>query len=345
MQVTWTFEGCAGPTKEKCRAYWEKKQQRLGRLLAGIPFSSKRLSLAVYHQAEQVEKFEMRGVLQLPGRTLAVQFSHQLLFAALDGLADKLLAVSHKYKRQSAKFVRKHRRQQISDDIVSAQPLLVSDKKADRKISFFRTIRPLLGFLERQARNEIKIHELEGALSPGQVEPVDIVNEVVVLAWENFDKNKKELPLELWLIHLLHEILDKAALNGQFVSLDQRFPLAEIDSTNEPDWFEEVLGYQEDLSLAELLPEYDQTDAWEQLDDLDRTLHFYNVLQKLPLFQRQAYLLNALNEYSPTDVAGIQGRDVKKVEDDIQKGAEAVRDYMQKADFVLRSNKQRARHE
>jgi DNA-directed RNA polymerase specialized sigma24 family protein len=199
--------------------------------------------------------------------------------------------------------------------------------------------------LERQARNEIKIHELEGALSPGQVEPVDIVNEVVVLAWENFDKNKKELPLELWLIHLLHEILDKAALNGQFVSLDQRFPLAEIDSTNEPDWFEEVLGYQEDLSLAELLPEYDQTDAWEQLDDLDRTLHFYNVLQKLPLFQRQAYLLNVLNEYSPTDVAGIQGRDVKKVEDDIQKGAEAVRDYMQKADFVLRSNKQRAGHE
>ena len=345
MQVQWTFEGCAGPTKEKCRAYWEKKQQRLGRLLANIPFSSKRLRLAVYHQAEQVEKFEMRGVLQLPGRTLAAQFTHQLLFAALDGLADKLVTVALKYKRQSAQFVRRQRRQQISDDLVAAQPLLVSDKKADRKESFFRTIRPLLGFLERHARNEIKIHELEDTLGPGQVEAADIVNEVVVLAWENFDKKKKDLTLELWLFHLLHEILGKAAQNSQFVSLDQRFPLADIESTVEPDWFEEVLGYQEDLSLGELLPDYDQTGVWEQLDDLDRNLHFNNVLQKFSSSQRQAYLLHALNEYSAKDVAGIQDRDVKKVEDDIQKSTEAIRDYMQKADFALRSNKRRARYE
>ncbi|MBU1565445.1 MAG: hypothetical protein KJ630_07435 [Proteobacteria bacterium] len=345
MQVQWIFEGCAGPTKEKCRAYWEKKQQRLGRLLATIPSSSKRLRLAVFHQTEQIEKFEVRGVLLLPGRTLAVQFFHQLLFGALDGLADKLVTVAQKYKRQSAQFVRMQRRQQISDDLVAAQPLLVSDKNADRKESFFRTIRPLLGFLERHARNEIKIHELEGVLSPGQVEPADIVDDVVVLAWENFDKKKKDLSLELWLINLLHKILVKAIQDSRFISLDQRFPLADIDSTAEPEWLEEVLGYQEELSLAELLPDYDQTDVWEQLDDLDRNLHFNQVLQKFPSCQRQAYLLNALNEYSPKDVAGIQDRDVKNVEDDIQKSTEAIRDYMQKEEFILRSNKRRARYE
>lgn len=42
MQVQWTFEGCAGTTKEKCRAYWEKKQKRLERLLAGISYGSKK---------------------------------------------------------------------------------------------------------------------------------------------------------------------------------------------------------------------------------------------------------------------------------------------------------------
>lgn len=199
--------------------------------------------------------------------------------------------------------------------------------------------------MERHARNDIKIHALEGTLSPGQVEPADIVNEVVVLAWENFQKKKKDLPLELWLFHLLHEILGRAAQNGQFVSLDQRFPLADIDSTAEPDWFAEVLGYQEELTLAELLPDYDQTGVWEQLDELDRNLHFNNVLQQFPSYQRQAYLLNALNEYSPKDVAGIQDRDVKKVEDDISKSTEATRDYMQKGDFIYRRNHQRARYE
>ncbi len=345
MQVQWLFEGCAGPTKEKCRAYWEKKQQRLIRLLAGIPSNSTRLRLAVYHQAEQIEKFEVRGVLLLPGRTLAAQFSHQFLFAALDGLADKLVSVAQKYKCQSAQLVRRQRRQQISDNLVAAQPLLISDKKADRKESFFRTIRPLLGFLERHARNEIKIHELEGTLSSGQVEPADIVNEVVVLAWEKFNKDKKDLTLELWLMHLLNEILARVIQDSRFVSLDQRFPLADIDSTAEPDWFEDVLGYKEELSLAELLPDYDQTDAWEQLDDMDRSLHFNNVLLKFPPYQRQAYLLHALSEYSAKDVAEIQDRDVKKVEDDIQKSTEAIRDYMERADFVLRSNKRRARHE
>jgi hypothetical protein len=88
MQVQWIFEGCAGLTKEKCRAYWEKKQVRLERLMATIPSCSKRRRSAVFHQAELVEKFDMRGVLQLPGRKLPVQISHQLLFAALDGVAD-----------------------------------------------------------------------------------------------------------------------------------------------------------------------------------------------------------------------------------------------------------------
>jgi len=151
--------------------------------------------------------------------------------------------------------------------------------------------------------------------------------------------------LELWLIHLLNEILGKVTQNGQFISLDQRFPLADIDDTAEKDWFEEVLGYQEDLSLAELLPDYDQTDAWEQLDDLDRNLRFNNVLQKFPSSQRQAYLLHTFNEYSSKDVAEIQDRDVKKVEDDILKSAKAIRDYMQKADFVLRSNKPREHYQ
>jgi hypothetical protein len=35
----------------------------------------------------------------------------------------------------------------------------------------------------------------------------------------------------------------------------------------------------EEFSLAELLPEHDQTDAWEELDDLGRNLHFSHVLQ------------------------------------------------------------------
>lgn len=342
MQVQWTFEGCADTTKEKCRAYWKKKQERLQRLLTGIPADTRKLRLAVCYQEEQINTFEMRGVLRLPGRTLAAQYSHHQLSAAVDGLADKLVTVILKYKQQSTRFIRRQRRHRISEDLAAVQPLLVSDKKADRKESFFTTIRPLLGFLERHAKNEIKIYEMEGTLNPGQVDPVDMVNEVIVLAWENFDERPTNLSLELWLAHLLHEILGRVESEKSLISLDQSFHLADIDFTAEPDWFEEVLGYQEEISLAELLPDYTGTEIWEQLDNLDRNFHFYTVLQKFPSYQRQAYLLHALNGYSLVEVAQIQERDVNKVENDINISTEKMRDYMQKAGFIQGGNLQTA---
>jgi DNA-directed RNA polymerase specialized sigma24 family protein/ribosome-associated translation inhibitor RaiA len=342
MQVQWTFDGCASKTKGRCRDYWEKKHERLERLLSSIPADSKKLRIRVYCYPDQVNRFEARGVLNLPGRALAVQFSNLELFTVLDGLSDKLVSAAKKYKEQSVHFVRQKRRLQSSDDLIAAQPLLTWDEKAERKESFFSILRPLLGFLERYARSEIKVYELEGLLSPGRVEVADVVNEVVLLAWEKFHEKPKDLSLEFWLIRLLQEVFGRIEWEGQFVSLDQNFPLADIDYTAEPDWFEEMLGYQEEFTLAELVPDYDETEEWEQLDDVERNLHFYTVLQKIPSYQRQAYLLHALDEYSLEDVSKIQDRNGEEIEKDIMKSRKAMKDYMYETGMVYKRKQERS---
>jgi len=334
MQVQWTFEGCKSKLKEKCRSYWEKKQERLERLLSSIPHGSKVLRLTIFCYSEKVERFEARGVLILPGRSLAVQFTHLELFPVLDGLSDKLVSAAKKYKEQSVHFVRRKRKKQISDDLLAAQSLLLWDEEADRKKSFFATLRPLLGFIERNARSELKIYELEGILNPGQLEPTDIVDEVVLLAWKKFAERPQNLPLEFWLTRLLKEALDGVEWESQFVSLDQSFLLAEVDYSESPEWFEEVLGYQEDYTLAELVPDSEESETWEQLDDIGRNLHIYTVLQKLPFYQRQAYLLNKVDEYSLEEISSIQDRSTEEVGTDVQKSLEAMQSYMIKTGMV-----------
>lgn len=334
MQVQWSFEGCENNIKNNCRSYWGKKQQRVERILSSVPDGSKKLRLTLYCHDGQVDKFEVRGIMNLPGRTLAVQSTDLELNAVLDELADKLASAAQKYKDQSFHFLRHRRKQQTSDDLFAAQPLLSWDIKSDRKDSFFATLRPLLSFLERRARNEIKVFELEGVLSPGQIEPAELVDEVVLLAWEKFGEKPDNLSLEFWLVRLLQEVLNRVEWEYQFVSLDQKLSLADQDITSEPDWFEAVLGYKEEFSLAELVPDYDETEEWEDLDEVGRNLHFYDVIQKFPSYQRQAYLLHAVNEYSLKEVAEIQGRSLKEVESDISKSTKAMKDYMLGAGMV-----------
>jgi len=334
MQLQWSFEGCANTTKEKCRAYWDKKQKRLERILSSISLGSKKLRIVVFNNRDKVKQFEARSLLNLPGRSLAVQFSHADLFAVLDGLSDKLVAAAKKFKERSSHVVRENRKQQVSEDLFAAESLLAWDVKAERKKSFFTILRPLLDYIERKARSELKIFELENILSPGQVDPGDLVDEVVLLAWERFSGRPKDLPLEFWLIRLLQEVLEKVEWEHQFVSLDQSMPLVEVDSTSTLDWFEEVLGYQEELTLAEMIPDSAETEDWEQLDELGRNLHVYSVLQKLPSYQRQAYILHTIDEYSAEEISHIQNRSVQEVETDISKSLTAMNKYMKRIGMI-----------
>lgn len=334
MQVQWTFGGCSSNTKRTCRSYWKKKQGRLERVLSGIPQGSKILRLTVYCHQEKVNRIEARGVLVVPGRSLAAQLSGIELASVLDGLADKLVLATKKYKERSVQFSRQKRRQQITDDLLAAQDLIVWDETAARKESFFAILRPLLSFMERHARSELKIFELEGVVPPGQVDPADIVSETVLLAWERFSERPKDLPLEFWLLRLMHEILRQVEWDSQLISLDQKFHLVDIDHVTAPDWFEEVLGYEEEYSLAELIPDAGETEKWEGMDELGRNFHILTVLQKFPSYQRQAYLLHKVNDYSLEEVSLIQGRKMDDIKKDINKSRETLQGYMHEAGMI-----------
>lgn len=311
----------------------------LERILSGTPCGSRKLRLSVYHHPHRTDSYEGRGVLNLPGRTLTAQFACDDLDELLEGLADRLASTAIKYKEKSASLIRNDRKQRVADDLAAALPLLSWDEKADRKESFFSTLRPLLGFLERQARSELKVYELEGKLCPDQVEAEEVVSEVILAAWEKFNARPDNLSLELWLARLMKEVLEKIEREHRFVSLYQRVASADAPYAEQSDWLEEVLGPKEEFTLAELLPDHEETEKWEMLDDEERSHHFYLELQKYPSRQRQAYLMSGTEGYSLEDVSKVQERSIADVEDDVQKSQKAMGDYMEKAGMVKKRSK------
>ena len=144
-----------------------------------------------------------------------------------------------------------------------------------------------------------------------------------------------EQSFEHWLTSLLYDLLQTIDWEtSQFVSLDDEFDLQEIDRSAEPDWMEDVLGYHDKITLAELVPDDKATEAWLKLSDEGQQLHIYTVLQNLPAYKRQAYLLHSVEEYTAEEIAHIQNRSVHDIENDIGRGKESMHDHLAESGMV-----------
>ena len=71
-------------------------------------------------------------------------------------------------------------------DLSAAGPLLKKDVEHGRRNDFFGLLRPHLRFLRDQAWRALRKLELDGTLHRGELTVGDLLDEVLVLAWERF---------------------------------------------------------------------------------------------------------------------------------------------------------------
>ncbi|MBU1567029.1 MAG: hypothetical protein KJ630_15575 [Proteobacteria bacterium] len=329
MKIQWVFNNCPEKIKTDARYYWEKKQSRLARLTSTIPKEQKSLRIIFYFHKNKVNQFEVRAILEVPGRSLAVQASDMMFSLALDELAELLAEAVRKYKEWIRHSSRQQRKGRYAVDLGTTLPLLLEDEKERRKDSFFSILRPRINFLEEQAQRELKILELEDAITPDYISPQELVDEVVVVAYERFSSRPKGKKLEHWLNNILYELLRKLTLEtNQNVSLDEEFGQQEFDYDLEIDWIPGLLGYEEKRTLAELVPDQEETRQWEKLEEESRQSHIYEVLRRLSGYCRQAYLMHLIDEYTVDEISEIQDRSVEEVILDIGQAKDAMYTYM-----------------
>lgn len=333
MSTHLIFDGVDVDVKSRLKRYWAKTLTRLKKLLAPYPPDLQEIRLTVSHHQPNSQRsyYEGRGVIQLPTGTLVAEANSGDPQAVLDGIADTLAAEISRHKekvRRDYIFKRKNRNRA---DLSAAGPLLQRQKDSEKREEFFRLLRKHLPFLRDYARREIRILDREGTLHRGEATTDDLLDQVLVLAWERWDDRPRGLSLDLWLTSLMQESLEQWIKQeprphvSLEASAEEVFP-DEGPRDDEKDWWAELLGEEENLTLEDLIPGSDGTEIWERLEAEEQQDRILSLLSQLPATQRQAFLLHAVEGYTNDEIAMLQNRPEAKVKAEIDAARKRLRD-------------------
>lgn len=323
MSSHWVFHDCDDIVKQEMTTYWAKKWPRLAKLLSGYPEALIDVRLTAHHRHHHERHwYDVRTVIHLPSGTLVAEASDKSPRAVLDSLADTMAAEIKRHKelvRKDYVFKRKNRRR---EDLSAAGPLLSRDRKAGQQEDFFRLLRPLLGYLRDHARRELRMLELDGLLHRGEVTVNDVLDELITRAWDQFESRPPDMPLDLWLVDLLHDTFEGLIKQEwrPHLSLEdkagEKIP-AEVPQVDDQEWWAWLLGYDDDEILEDEVPGRPGDRPDQPVEFEDEQEHVLKLVSQLPDPLRQTFVLYALEDYTPSEIAMIQDRPEDQVRADI----------------------------
>jgi RNA polymerase sigma factor (sigma-70 family) len=90
------------------------------------------------------------------------------------------------------------------------------------------------------------------------------------------------------------------------------------------------MGEEESFRVEDLLPDSHGNEIWNHLDANEQTDRLLSLLDELPPAQRQAFLLHALEDYDPAEIAMLQDRPEDQVKADIEAARQWLKERLSK---------------
>jgi DNA-directed RNA polymerase specialized sigma24 family protein len=218
--------------------------------------------------------------------------------------------------------------------------------------------------LKDHARRELIIAQLEGNIHPGELTVHDLLDEVILRAWDDWHNRPPDLPLDRWLVGLLHDVLDEKgfkppdekggkpapkaapepvsiyervreddpryeAEDGDIMEANPEWPYAGQDEwaeENNPYW-----PFMDPLRRDETIPDEQSVEPWQELANDEMRRLVLNELRKFPHKQRRAFTLNVLDGWTIEEIAASQHRSADEVRADIQAVQAALRKRLTEA--------------
>lgn len=258
MQTRWIFHDCDEAVRAEVDGHWRKMSPRVERLLKTIPEGVRDLCISIYRKRSPAA-FDARAVIELPSRTLMVGAIQKDVHLLIDRLVDALAVEIRRYRcclRHEWVSQRKNRRR---DELTTAGPLLASDRRERRRESFFEVLTPILHPLKEHARREIRLLEKQGTIGRGEVTAGDLLSEVVLRAWEEFDQRPPGWELDVWLMDLMDDCLNKLRREPKWLPLNNQI-LTTLAAKRERDCM-----LASAATMEELLPDEEGSPSWNDL--------------------------------------------------------------------------------
>lgn len=214
----------------------------------------------------------------------------------------------------------------------------------NKKEEFFNKITPLLGPLRSYIKRRLRIAYLNLQIQTPTLTSGDILDEVMLRAYANYEQQPVELTVEEWLYRITNEVLDKrlhrqSAREARRESLED-LTKSELRTLEEPitaDAEGEVM-LLEDLDDSEYQqievspPTSDETPE-QLLERKERLLQILYALSRVPERDRIVFELFAVEGFSQEQVARILGVPANEIEKIVERVRAEVLEE-------LRSNRQ-----
>ncbi len=277
------------------------------------------------------EGFVVSLDLKLPSGDIAARENGPNYSAALKAVFDDLIEQVAKHKdhlRNQYKWPRRRRagRQRpqpqvpFEETLAAVQPATISD---DDIASYVNANLPRLSrFVER----ELRYRENLGDLQPGQLRTEEVVDEAIANALGDGDKPER-LALEAWLYRLSLRAVDELARRSQeeVVSIPLEHPARQPNFRAS---YEPQLQYHqpdEDIVTRDIIPDPRLATPEASAASVEMVNLVEIALLSAKREDREAFLLFAIEGFTPEEIAAISDRPVEAVRASISAAREHLR--------------------
>ncbi len=314
MQVHWAYFGCSKEDEEQLQRPWEAEQRRLRSRLDGLEDEPLELDLAC-HRQDAAPQWQIQSALHLPARTVVVRAMRK---EPGEALGDVVTGLIDEIDRSAERPERITLRREGLDGLL---PFLEQSREEGRSDVFLSWLSPVVASLAGHVRRELRLREMESDLGAGQLIPADVLNEVLLRAYDQFKRRPQNIPLDLWLLQLADDLVGESSHTPAEASLDEQVDKESVEPRESArDGWIEWPTYSETIQWGDVLRSAPGADAWDALDLETKEVELDRMLAQLPRQQRQALILHTIYGYSPGEVADFQRRSEDEVLADVDAG-------------------------
>lgn len=307
-----------------------RRVQRIARLVKRFPNDATFLHVVGEELGGTHRHFRVSLSLSLPSRTLACHDDGKHLEEVAREAFDELERLVKREKERLRAEREQERAAARARDRLLAR-LEAAGEPAAVPVERFDAISAALPELERYVHREIRLLEAAGEAAWREIDPRDIVDQVVARALEHFAERPKSVDLGTWL-----QTLAARTLRGEvdrLKLLHRRAVRIEEDIPETPpeeevsELGDEILDFyqpDEDLRVEDVLPALGIPTPEEAERAVEMEKALFAALAALPRSWREAFLLRSLEEAPTDDVASVLERDPEEVE----REAELARSFL-----------------
>ncbi|NOX37459.1 MAG: hypothetical protein GXO78_07975 [Calditrichaeota bacterium] len=306
-----------------------RKVQKLDRLLES--FNPDLVSFNIhFDRVERKDLYATRLVLELPHKTLRAEKQSRDLIQSISEAFDALWRELKQYKeflRREPEYRRKQRpsyKEQMAEQ---------ADLKEEIKEEYLQIVLRLLRRLYNFTRREIQMNIYQGMIRPGDVLVSEVLDEAVVAVFNELPAEYDELWIERALFRKIIQIVNRKVKERRArpVPLEKKVTAVEDLDTELYEFYQpDFLLRLEDLVPDNLFPEPDK--VYEE-EDLKRFVQ--QTLSGLPEKWRQAFTLMVFEEFTPEEVAMIQGVTPEEVQKYVRYAREYLRERLKETGLEL----------